>query len=61
MMQKDVGLALEQGRTWQVPLPSAAMANELLAEARARGYGDKDIVAVFDVLAQVAGREAVAA
>jgi 3-hydroxyisobutyrate dehydrogenase-like beta-hydroxyacid dehydrogenase len=60
-MQKDVGLALEQGRLWQVPMPSATAANELLTEGRALGYGGKDLVAVFDVLAQLAGREAVAA
>lgn len=61
MMQKDVGLALKQGRTSRVPLPTARAANELLAEARALGYGDQDLVAVYDVLAQIAGREAVAA
>jgi 3-hydroxyisobutyrate dehydrogenase-like beta-hydroxyacid dehydrogenase len=61
LMQKDVGLALEQGRTWQVPLPSAAIANELLTAARAQGYGEHDMVAVFDVLARLAGREAVVA
>jgi 3-hydroxyisobutyrate dehydrogenase-like beta-hydroxyacid dehydrogenase len=61
MMQKDVGLALEQGRTWQVPMPSAATAYELLTTARALGYGDRDLVAVFDVLGQLAGREAAVA
>jgi 3-hydroxyisobutyrate dehydrogenase-like beta-hydroxyacid dehydrogenase len=61
LMQKDIGLALEQGRSLQVPLPSAAIANELLTAARALGYGDQDMVAVFDVLAQLAGRERVAA
>jgi 3-hydroxyisobutyrate dehydrogenase-like beta-hydroxyacid dehydrogenase len=55
LMQKDVGLALEQGRSLQVPLPSAAIANELLTAARALGYGERDIIAVFDVLAQLAG------
>jgi 3-hydroxyisobutyrate dehydrogenase-like beta-hydroxyacid dehydrogenase len=61
LMQKDVGLALEQGRSLEVPLPSAAIANELLTAARALGYGDQDMVAVFDVLAQLAGRDRVAA
>jgi 3-hydroxyisobutyrate dehydrogenase-like beta-hydroxyacid dehydrogenase len=61
LMQKDVGLALAQGRSLQVPLPSAAIANELLTAARALGYGERDIVAVFDVLAQLAGRDRVAA
>jgi 3-hydroxyisobutyrate dehydrogenase-like beta-hydroxyacid dehydrogenase len=61
LMQKDVGLALEQGRNLEVPLPSAAIANELLTAARALGYGDQDMVAVFDVLAQLAGRDRVPA
>jgi 3-hydroxyisobutyrate dehydrogenase-like beta-hydroxyacid dehydrogenase len=57
LMHKDVGLALEQGRSLQVPLPSAENANELLTAARALGYGEQDIVAVYDVLTQLAGRE----
>lgn len=61
LMQKDVGLALEQGRALQVPLPSAAIANELLTAARALGYGEQDIVAVFDVMARLAGRDRMAA
>ncbi|MDX6717873.1 MAG: hypothetical protein QOJ63_127 [Solirubrobacteraceae bacterium] len=61
LMQKDVGLALEQGRGLQVPLPSTAIANELLTAGRALGYGEQDLVAVFDVLAQLAGRDRVVA
>lgn len=61
LMQKDLGLALEQGRALQVPLPSAANANELLTAARGLGYGTQDIVAVFDVLEHLAGRARVAA
>jgi hypothetical protein len=37
------------------------MANELLTAARALGHGDEDMVAVFDVLAKLAGRDRVAA
>jgi 3-hydroxyisobutyrate dehydrogenase-like beta-hydroxyacid dehydrogenase len=61
LMQKDIGLALEQGRDLDVPLPSAALANELLTSARALGYGRQDMVAVFDVLAQLAGWDRAAA
>ena len=61
LMQKDIGLALEQGRVLEVPLPSAALANELLTAARANGLGKQDVVAVFDVLAKLAGREDVTA
>jgi 3-hydroxyisobutyrate dehydrogenase-like beta-hydroxyacid dehydrogenase len=61
LMQKDIGLVLEQGRKLEVPLPSTAVANEVLTAARALGYGNRDIVAVFDVLAQLTGSERVAA
>ncbi len=61
LMQKDIGLVLEQGRSLKVPLPTAAVADELLTTARALGRGREDIVAVFDVLAQLAGRERVTA
>ncbi|HEY5196017.1 MAG TPA: NAD(P)-dependent oxidoreductase [Solirubrobacteraceae bacterium] len=61
LMHKDLGLTLEQGRSLHVPLPSTAVASELLSTARALGYGAQDIVAVFDVLAQLAVREDVAA
>lgn len=57
LMQKDIGLALEQARELAVPLPSAAIAGELLSVARALGYGEQDIVALFDVLTQLAGGE----
>jgi 3-hydroxyisobutyrate dehydrogenase-like beta-hydroxyacid dehydrogenase len=61
LMQKDLGLALEQGQRHHVPLPSTAMASRILDDARALGYGDQDIVAVFDVLGQLAGRQRAAA
>jgi 3-hydroxyisobutyrate dehydrogenase-like beta-hydroxyacid dehydrogenase len=54
LMHKDVDLALEQGRKLHVPLPSTAVASNLLSSAQALGRGDQDIVAVFDVLAQPA-------
>ena len=57
LMRKDVDLALEQGRALDVPLPSTAIADDLLATARLLGYGDRDIVAVFDVLGHLAGDE----
>ncbi len=57
LMRKDVDLALEQGRTLDVRLPSTAIADDLLVTARLLGYGDQDIVAVFDVLGHLAGDE----
>jgi 3-hydroxyisobutyrate dehydrogenase-like beta-hydroxyacid dehydrogenase len=61
LMHKDVGLALEEGRSLHVRLPSAAVASGVLTEARALGYGDQDIVAVFDVLGRLPGPSEMAA
>jgi len=55
MMQKDLGLALEMGRAVGVPLPTTALAHELLGAARAMGLGDRDCAAIFDVLACMSG------
>lgn len=55
MMQKDMLLALELGRELGVPLPSAAVANEMLTAAQAMGMGQKDFATVFHVLATMAG------
>ena len=55
MMQKDLLLALEAGRDLDVPLPTTAVANELLTTARAMGLRERDFAAVFTVLARMAG------
>jgi 3-hydroxyisobutyrate dehydrogenase-like beta-hydroxyacid dehydrogenase len=55
LMQKDVGLALELGRELAVPLPTTAMANEMLSAARSLGLAGEDAIAVFDVLAAQSG------
>ncbi len=55
LMQKDVALALDTGRQLRVPLPSAAVADELLTVARALGYERRDLAALSEVLAQLAG------
>jgi 3-hydroxyisobutyrate dehydrogenase-like beta-hydroxyacid dehydrogenase len=55
MMQKDLLLALELGRKADVPLPSTAMANELLTAARAMGLVEQDFAVVFEVLARLSG------
>ena len=53
LMQKDVALALDAGRRLPVPLPSAAAADQMLTVARAMGYGERDLAALFQVLADV--------
>lgn len=57
MMQKDLLLALELGRAADVPLPSVALANQLLTAARAMGMAKEDFAVMFDVLARMAGVE----
>lgn len=58
MMQKDMLLALEMGRTLDVPLPTTAATQEYLVAARAMGMADKDCSVIFKVLAQMAGMKA---
>ena len=58
MMQKDMRLALEMGHRLEVPLPTAAVANEFLTAARAAGLAKKDFAAVFHLLAGMAGVKA---
>jgi 3-hydroxyisobutyrate dehydrogenase-like beta-hydroxyacid dehydrogenase len=55
MMQKDLVYALESAHELEAPLPSTALANQVLTAARALGLGEKDFAAMFDVLARLAG------
>jgi 3-hydroxyisobutyrate dehydrogenase-like beta-hydroxyacid dehydrogenase len=55
MMQKDMLLALELGRTVDVPLPTTSVANEFLTAARAMGWQEQDFAVVFKVLAEMSG------
>ena len=58
LMQKDVARALDTGRELRVPLPSAAVADQMLTVARALGYEQRDLAALFEVLGQLAGSPA---
>jgi 3-hydroxyisobutyrate dehydrogenase-like beta-hydroxyacid dehydrogenase len=55
MMQKDLLLALELSRELDVPLPTTAVANEMLTAARGMGLAERDFAAIFEVLAHLAG------
>jgi 3-hydroxyisobutyrate dehydrogenase-like beta-hydroxyacid dehydrogenase len=55
MMQKDLELALELGRSSGVPPASAALAHEMLTAAKGLGLADWDFAVVFDVLARLSG------
>jgi 3-hydroxyisobutyrate dehydrogenase-like beta-hydroxyacid dehydrogenase len=51
LMAKDIRLALEAGDELALPLPSAAVAEEMLARASEEGYAHRDIAALHEVLA----------
>lgn len=53
MMQKDLLLALEAGRALNVPLPTTAVANEMLTAARGMGLDRHDFAVVFEALARM--------
>ena len=55
MIQKDLQLALDQGRASGVPLPLTSVVQEWMTAARGLGLGDYDFAIVFDVLARMAG------
>lgn len=55
LMQKDLELAMELGRTVGVSLPSVALAHEMLTAARGLGLADFDFAVMFDVLAAMNG------
>ncbi len=45
LARKDVGLATALAREYDVPMPLASVGEQLLIEAMARGWGDKDSTA----------------
>ena len=56
LTRKDLGLATEIGREFQVPMPLAAMAEQNLIEAVSCGLGEeKDGVAAFALQEERAG------
>jgi 3-hydroxyisobutyrate dehydrogenase-like beta-hydroxyacid dehydrogenase len=60
LMHKDIRLAREAGAELATPLPTAAVADEILARAHQLGYGHRDIVAVYGVLARLSATSAAA-
>lgn len=57
MMQKDMLLALDMGRQFDVPMPTVSVSNEFLTAARAMGLAEHDFFIVYKVLAKMAGIE----
>jgi 3-hydroxyisobutyrate dehydrogenase len=53
LMHKDIRLARQAATDLATPLPTAAVADEVLAQADRLGYGHRDIAALHEVLAQL--------
>jgi len=58
LMQKDLRLALDASETLGVPLPGAAVSDEIITLARELGYGERDVASLFQVLSRLAGSAA---
>lgn len=58
MMQKDLLLALEAGRSVNLPLPTTAVTNEMLTTARGMGLAKHDFAVLCEALARMAGMSA---
>jgi 3-hydroxyisobutyrate dehydrogenase-like beta-hydroxyacid dehydrogenase len=52
MMHKDIRLARQAADDLEIPLPSAAVADEMLARASELGYAHRDLASLHEVLAQ---------
>ncbi len=60
LMHKDIRLARQAGTELATPLPTAAVADEILTHAHQLGYGHRDIAAIHDVLAHPSSANAAA-
>jgi 2-hydroxymethylglutarate dehydrogenase len=56
--RKDIGLATDMGKEYEVPLPVASMVEQKLVEATAAGLGDKHVDAVILRLEELTGAKA---
>jgi 3-hydroxyisobutyrate dehydrogenase-like beta-hydroxyacid dehydrogenase len=56
-MHKDIELALDAARSLEIPLPTAARADEVLEQAVALGYERRDLAALFQALEEIATGE----
>jgi 3-hydroxyisobutyrate dehydrogenase-like beta-hydroxyacid dehydrogenase len=52
-MQKDIRLALDSARDLKVPLPSTAVADDMLTAARTHGYEHRDIAVFLRLLTEM--------
>lgn len=54
-MHKDVGMALDSGKRWGVPLPLTGLTQQLFQAALAKGLGEEDFCSTIKVLEELAG------
>jgi 3-hydroxyisobutyrate dehydrogenase-like beta-hydroxyacid dehydrogenase len=54
-MHKDVGMALEQGKALNVPLPVTAITHQMLGATIAKGWGEDDFCSAIRVLEDLSG------
>ena len=57
LLRKDMGLATELGREFDVPLPIASLSEQFLVQAMNRGWGDKDASIFFCLQEEMADVE----
>jgi 3-hydroxyisobutyrate dehydrogenase len=55
LARKDIGLATELAREYDVPMPMCSVAEQILMEAIARGWGDRDSTAPWMLQEEAAG------
>jgi 3-hydroxyisobutyrate dehydrogenase-like beta-hydroxyacid dehydrogenase len=60
LMHKDIRLAREAATDLATPLPTAAVADEMLTQAERLRYGQRDIAALHEVLTQLPAEAAAA-
>lgn len=57
LSRKDIGLATELGKEFNVPMPVANLAEQIAIQGMNRGWGDKDSSVTFLLQEEVAGVE----
>jgi 3-hydroxyisobutyrate dehydrogenase-like beta-hydroxyacid dehydrogenase len=57
LARKDIGLATALAREYDVPMPMAAVAEQIMIEAMARGWGDRDSTSPWLLQEEAAGVE----
>jgi 3-hydroxyisobutyrate dehydrogenase-like beta-hydroxyacid dehydrogenase len=55
LARKDIGLATGLAREFEVPMPLAALAEQIMVEALARGWGDRDSTSPWCLQEEAAG------